>query len=197
MTAEHKLPLIAFLALSALCLLVAAAGLGGPASRLPGLPAGPASLVAGAPPAHLVGAILVGRTSAALPLGNDHPVVPSSVALPASAPAGDAVVEPTSVAVHQPVPATRHPRHTRHNRAHHQIRHQSAHRAHRQRLRPGLGAPARHRVAHRPQRAVAQWAARHRVAAHRPPGHATTAHHGNGHRHHHPGRHRGWSHGQR
>lgn len=192
MTAEHKLPLVAFLALSALCLLVAAVGLSGPASRLPGVPAGPASLLAGAPPAHLVGDVLVGRTSTPVPLGNDHPVVPSSVALPVTAPAG-VLVEPTAATVTRSAPTTQH---RARSTVHHRTGHRSARRVQSPTAGPGRHAAVRPVVALRaqravPQRAVPQRAVRHRAAAHR-----TNGHRANGHRHH-PARHRGWHHRHR
>lgn len=107
MTAEHRRPLVAFLVLSALCLVVAAAGLRGPAAGVPGLPTGPMSF-AGDAPVHRDGAILVGRTSAAIPMRRDtHRVVPTAVALPAALPA-TAVMPPPEAA---PPPQ-------RHERAH-------------------------------------------------------------------------------
>jgi hypothetical protein len=98
MSAEHRGPLVAFLVLSTLCLVVAAAGLRQVATQLPALNGGEATLLAGGTPEHLAGKVLVGRTSAGIPLGNDRPVVPATVALPAAAPAVDAAPAPTAAA---------------------------------------------------------------------------------------------------
>jgi len=205
MTAEHRLPLVAFLALSALCLLVAAAGLRGAATPLPGVAGGAATLLADGAPLHVGGEVLVGRTSAAVPVGNDDPVVPTSVALPAAAPAGDTAAAPAPVARDRPV------LHRPHHRAHHRSGHQTRHRArHATQDRATVRRPApRQRAVTpapvQPGKGLSHAAHQSQARAHRawsPPARAMTraGHHGGprararAHRAQHPGRQHGWGH---
>ena len=206
MSSEHRWPLGAFLLLSALCLAVAVAGLGATAARLHGMPGSPATLLASGSPAHLQGRVLVGRTSAAIPVGTDRPVVPPTVALAASAPepvsAPEADATATDVVATSPVtPHTRHHaghkavRHqaVRHQAVRHQaVRHQAVRhhavrqQAGRQAVRPRAHVPRRwsapglRHVAHRaaPHRAPAVRVSAVRVSAVRFPAHRVSPQHG-------------------
>ena len=190
MTAEHRLPLITFLVLSGLCLLVAAAGLSGPAAHVPGLPGGSATLLASGAPEHLLGDVLVALGSAPVQVGNDHPVVPTSVALAAAAPAGSDAAAPTSAAppvtaAHaRPAAQQRHLQGDRRvNQASHQpVRHVRQHV--RQQHVPPAAPVARPGAAHGSHPAVGHGQAH---SGHHPHARRT-------HRSHHPGKHHGWSH---
>lgn len=195
LTGEHRLSLTAFLFLSALCLAVAAAGLGSPARVLPPVATGQTQLRADSGSHHVVvGQVLVGRTSAPVPA--DPAVLPVTVTLAADQTASPRTTTTTRVAVSAPA-----------------VRHRTASHATRRPGKParataGHTAPVVHTWPTAPKPAPAPTGPG-RSAGHRPPwsqgtghGHATSSAigraapgHGHGHAHG-PGPSTGHGHGK-
>lgn len=192
MVAEHRLPLLAFLVLSGLCLVVAAAGLIAPATVVPGVPH--VSVLADAPD-HVPGEVLQGRTSVPVPGPGRDQIVPAGVL-------GDGGSAAPEVSVAEPAvytaPATTRPaarpaaasttRHIRQNTTrHHRARHA---------VTRTVSAPTTSTYAKPPGRGSAPPPAsrgRGKGGHAAPPGRPRATSASTGHRTGHQPRHRGWT----